>query len=113
MSTPKYCSIVNTENDSDLLFYEHPTIEQPTLQEFDAYINAEVTRISEDLELGKTLVELYIRERDTRRQFSPEQLATLHDKIQADLDMNMTSAQRFAKQIDIVLEEYRKLIHEP
>lgn len=113
IDTPKYFGLADSESDGELWFSEYPGKEHPTRDEFDAYVNAEVKRIAENLELtGVTTPELYIRERDTRRQFSPEQLATLRDKLWTDHEIHVTDAQT-RMLVDIILEEYRKLIHAP
>jgi len=110
--TPKYFGLADTENDGELWFSEIPDNEHPTREEFDAWMNSEVARICKDCELGKTTVELYIRERDTRRQFSSMQVAMLRDKLWTDHEIHVTDVQT-RMLVDIVLEEYRKLIHEP
>lgn len=111
--TPKYFGLADSESDGELWFSEFPGKEHPTRDEFDAYVNAEVKRITEDLELtGVTTPELYIRERDTRRQFSPEQLAQLRDKLWQDFEIQLTDKQT-SLVVEIILEQFRKLIHEP
>ena len=112
--TPKYFGLADSESDGELWFSEVPGKEHPTRDEFDAHVNAEVKRLTEDLELtGVTTPELYIRERDTRRQFSPEQCRMLRDSLWSDMGVDLGNDVISKDAIECIIAEYRKLIHEP
>lgn len=111
--TPKYIGILDTENDGELWYSEHPDKAQPTREEFDAYLNAERERIAPLAAYGTITPELYIRERDTRRQFSPEQIRIIRDRLWSDMGIDIGNDVAATVAINFILEEYRKLINEP
>ena len=97
--------------DGEYLFTDTPESITPTREELESYINYErehntgygVDRIAE----------LYIRERDTRRQFSPGQVCLIRNRLWSDMGIDIGHDQAASEAINFILAEFRKLINEP
>lgn len=109
--TPKYVGLIKSSDDGEFLITDTHATETPTRAELEEHL----TECLANEGYGQDRVaELYIRERDTRRQFSPEQVREINQRLWAQYSVNIGDLDSEALcVINHILEEYRKLIHEP
>ena len=107
--TPKYVGLIKSSDDGEFLVTDTHTTETPTRAELEEHLTE---CLANEVYGQDSIAELYIRERDTRRQFSPTQITAIGDNLLKFFGLHLSNRQTTLI-VESILDEYRKLIHEP
>jgi hypothetical protein len=102
MNTPKYIGIVQSDPQWPQLIAHGDD-----KASVESEINKDVSQLK-----GR-IGDIYIRERDTRRQFSPEDVRAISALLWANHGIDICSPRKANEAIEFILAKFRKLINQP